>query len=78
MTPEEILAQPAKILSQSDRECYFEHGYVGAPSVVSGTWLERIQACSERYVDESRNVTGIDKRFDLEPTIRLINREYDG
>ena len=84
MTPEEILARPAKILSRGDRERYFEHGYVGTPSVVSGTWLDRIQSCSQHYVDESRHVNDTDKRFDLEPDhtaeqprIRRLNSPVD-
>ena len=84
MTPEEILARPAKILSRGDRERYFEHGYVGTPSVVSGTWLDRIQSCSQHYVDESRYVNVTDKRFDLEPDhtaeqprIRRLNSPVD-
>ncbi|MEC8833190.1 MAG: phytanoyl-CoA dioxygenase family protein, partial [Pseudomonadota bacterium] len=84
MTPEEILSCPAKILSPRDREQYFEHGYVGAPAMVSGEWLERLQTCAQRYVDESRNVDETDKRFDLEPDhtaeeprIRRLNSPVD-
>ena len=84
MTPEEILARPAKILSRGDRERYFEYGYVGTPAVVSGTSLERVQACAQHYVDESRFVNDTDKRFDLEPghtaeepRIRRLNSPVD-
>ena len=34
MTPEEILSYPAKILTQEQREHYFEYGFVGIKNFV--------------------------------------------
>tara|TARA_B110000444_G_C18700207_1_gene528597 strand:+ start:763 stop:894 length:132 start_codon:yes stop_codon:yes gene_type:complete len=34
MKAEDILKHPARVLTQAQRECYFEHGYVGAESIV--------------------------------------------
>ena len=34
MTPEEILKEPPRVLTQAQREHYFEHGYVGVQSLV--------------------------------------------
>lgn len=67
MTPEQILARPARILEQSARENYFEAGYLGVPGLVDATWLSRLNAVTQRFVEESRTATGEDKRFDLEP-----------
>ncbi|MYE83619.1 MAG: phytanoyl-CoA dioxygenase family protein [Gammaproteobacteria bacterium] len=66
MTPEDILARPAKALTQAQREHYFENGYVGAPGVVGADWLARLNERTEHYVEVSRHADG-DKRFDLEP-----------
>ena len=66
MTPEDILARPAKALTQTQREHYFENGYVGAPEVVGADWLGRLNERTEHYVEVSRHADG-DRRFDLEP-----------
>ena len=34
MTPEEILSHPARVLTQAQREHYFERGYIGVESLV--------------------------------------------
>ena len=39
MTPEEILACEPRVLSQAQREFYFEHGYVMVESLISADWL---------------------------------------
>ncbi len=36
MTPEEVLSYPARVLSQAQREHYFEHGYVGVKKPRAG------------------------------------------
>jgi hypothetical protein len=35
MTPQQILAQPARVLSQQQREFYFKHGYVMIERLIS-------------------------------------------
>ena len=42
MTPDEILARPAKILSDKQRRDYFDKGYVMAASVIPAAWVERL------------------------------------
>ena len=44
MTPEEILSFPARVLTQAQREHYFEHGYVGVESLVPPDTLSELQA----------------------------------
>ena len=72
MTPEEILARPAKALTQAQREHYFEYGYLGAPALIGSDWLTRLNARTAHYVEESRHVSHAkgDQRFDLEPDHR--------
>ena len=43
MTPEEILSYPAKILTQEQREHYFEYGYVGIADFVPSDTLKLIK-----------------------------------
>jgi ectoine hydroxylase-related dioxygenase (phytanoyl-CoA dioxygenase family) len=67
MTPEEILAIPPKILSQSDRESYFERGYLLVERVVEPEWLDGLRAAVDRLIERSRGISESDAVFDLEP-----------
>ncbi len=50
MTPDEILSHPARILSQSQREDYFEHGYTSAQSLVPNDILDELVAVTDGFV----------------------------
>ena len=49
MTPEEILKHPARVLTQAQRECYFDHGYVGVESIVPADVLAELQAVTADF-----------------------------
>lgn len=67
MTPEEILAYPARVLSQSQREHYFERGYVGVPGLVPQHMLTELVNVTEGFVDQSRTHTESGAVFDIGP-----------
>ena len=67
MTPEQILACPARVLSQAQREHYFEHGYVAVEQLVPEATLSELQAVTQAFVERSREVTASDMRFDIGP-----------
>ncbi len=67
MTPEEILAHPARVLTQAQREHYFEHGYVGVESLVPAEILAELVAVTEEFVDASRAETTSGTTFDIGP-----------
>jgi ectoine hydroxylase-related dioxygenase (phytanoyl-CoA dioxygenase family) len=67
MKTAEILAQPAKHLSQAEREFYFENGYLLLEGLISGERLARLQATAREFVERSRSLAASDKMFDLEP-----------
>ena len=66
MTPEKVLAHPAKVLSQSERQTYFETGYLLKEGFVGDAWLARLWEATERMIDESRAVSVSDDMFDIE------------
>ena len=68
MTPEDILKVPAKVLSQSQRESYFEDGYLLVKSFIEQDWLDKLRAAIDAQVERSRAVTASDAVFDLEPS----------
>ncbi|MCW5734626.1 MAG: phytanoyl-CoA dioxygenase family protein [Enhydrobacter sp.] len=67
MTPEQILEQPARVLSQSQRERYFTEGFLVLEKIIPDDWLARLRAATEELVERSRAVTGNDEVWDLEP-----------
>ena len=67
MTPEEILAHPPRVLSQAQRESYFEHGYVLVEGAIPMDWIERLRAAIGELLDRSRDYTESDSVYDLEP-----------
>ena len=67
MTPEEILSYPAKILTQEQREHYFEYGYVGIEDFVPSETLKLIKLVTSEFVEKSRDVTESNNVFDIGP-----------
>ena len=67
MTPEQILSHPPRVLTQAQRESYFEKGYVLVENVVPDEWIERLRDVTNDFVERSRDVTESDAVWDLEP-----------
>jgi ectoine hydroxylase-related dioxygenase (phytanoyl-CoA dioxygenase family) len=67
MTPERILAEPARVLSQAEREHYFEHGYVHVSDFVAPDVLAELVNVTKEFVDASRNETHAGNVFDIGP-----------
>ena len=67
MTPEEILSHPPLLLSQAQRESYFERGYLLAERVIPDAMVERLRAATAEMVERSRALSRSDQVFDLEP-----------
>lgn len=67
MTPEQILDVPPKVLTQAQRESYFENGYVLLESIVPMDWIEKVRAVTDEMVERSREIAKSDMVFDLEP-----------
>lgn len=67
MTPEQVLAQPARILSQKQRESYFAKGYLLVENAVPSEWIQRLCSVTAEMVERSRERKKSDAMFDLEP-----------
>ncbi len=84
MTPEQILQIRPKVLSQEQREFYFEHGYLLLPGIVSEDWIARLRAATDEMVEQSRGITRSDEKWDLEkghsaenPRLRRLSSPND-
>lgn len=67
MKSEQILAQPPRVLSQAQREFFFENGYLLLEEFVSREWLDRILEVSDTFVERSRGLTESDSMLALDP-----------
>jgi len=67
MTPEDILREPARVLTQAQREYYFEHGYVGVQELVPDDILTLLQAVTADFIDQSRAEKESGSQFDIGP-----------
>ncbi len=67
MIPEQVLSYAPRVLTQSQREHYFEHGYVGVESLVPADTLAEVQAVTNEFVELSRKETQSGEAFDIGP-----------
>lgn len=67
MKPETVMHHEPKVLSQEQRAFYFENGYLHLDSFVDDAWLDRIWEVTNRFIDNSRELTASDQVYDLEP-----------
>lgn len=84
MTPEQVLAIEPKVLTQAQRESYFENGYLLVEKVLSDEWVAKLRRATDEMVDESRRITESDAKWDLEeghtaesPRLRRLSSPND-
>ena len=67
MLIDEIRRTPAKVITEEQRESYWENGYLLLERLIPEEWLERLRAATDEMVERSRALTASDRVFDLEP-----------
>jgi ectoine hydroxylase len=67
MQPERVLEHAPKVLSQAQREFYFQNGYLLLDGFVGEAWMQRLWDATDRAIEESRRWQTSDAKFDLEP-----------
>jgi len=67
MRKEQILAKSPLVLTQAQREHYFDFGYLVLPKFVDDAWLKRLNEVTGEFIEESRSYKTSDSKFDLEP-----------
>ncbi|MXY76427.1 MAG: phytanoyl-CoA dioxygenase family protein [Acidimicrobiia bacterium] len=65
MTPEQILAEAPRVLTQEQREFYFESGYLTVESLIPDETVERIKEATAEAVERSTLIAESDTDFDL-------------
>jgi ectoine hydroxylase len=84
MTPEDILSHKPRVLTQKQREFYFENGYICLERIIPEEWVERLRQTTKEMIDRSRSVTKSDSVWDLEkghsaqrPRLRRLSAPCD-
>ncbi|MFI4988781.1 MAG: phytanoyl-CoA dioxygenase family protein [Alphaproteobacteria bacterium] len=67
MTPEQVLSHKPNVLSQKQREFYFENGYLLLERIIPAETIERLRAATAEKVEETRALKKSDAVWDLEP-----------
>src|ERR1700682_999643 len=66
MTPDQILSIRPAVLTQKQRELYFENGYILLDKFLPDSWIERLRAVTDEMVDRSRAIAKSDAVWDLD------------
>ncbi len=67
MTPEQILEIPPRVLTQAQREQYFEQGFLILERVIPDEWVRKLRAATDELIERSRTVREADAVWDPEP-----------
>lgn len=67
MTPEQVLSHAPRVLSQAQREFYFENGYISVESLIPADWIEELNNITQEFIEQSRLVKESGTTFDLAP-----------
>ena len=67
MTPEQILSEPARVLTQAQREFYFRNGYLCATELIGRDIVDELLNVTGKFLNESREVTESNDVYDLAP-----------
>jgi ectoine hydroxylase len=70
MNQTEVLSHEPRVLTQAQREHYFEHGYVGVESLVASETVADLVRVTNEFVEASRSETVSGRDFDLGPRHR--------
>ena len=73
MTPEQILAIPPRVLTQSQREAYFTDGYILLERIIGDEWIRKLRDATDELIERSRKINKSDAVYDLEPDHRPDN-----
>ena len=72
------------VLTAAQRQHYVEHGWLAVPGLVDESWLTRLRAVTDEFVEQSRSLTESNVLFDLdvghsaaEPRLRRLSSPTD-
>ena len=73
MTPEQILSHPPKILSQEQREDYFDLGYVKVEGLIPKNTLVELRRMIDKVLDQAGKKPNLERYLIWAPGIARKN-----
>lgn len=67
MKPEDILSHAPNVLTQAQRQFYFDEGYLSVSGFIGAGWLERLRETTDRLLAEAATLEQSNEAFDLGP-----------
>lgn len=67
MTPERILAHAPRVLTQAQRESYFEQGYLLVERLIDDATIAKLNATTNAWLERSRDLAGSSREIDIGP-----------
>ena len=67
MRLEQIYSVPPTVISQDQRESYYELGYLILPDSIGEEWLDPLRSAVDDLIELTRSMTESTRRVDLEP-----------
>ncbi len=67
MTRDQVLALPPRVLTQAQREAYFEQGFLGVEGLLDNATIATLKAVTDAFVEQSRDVVESGSTFDVAP-----------
>jgi len=66
MKPQDVLTHPGIVLTEAQRQAFFDKGFVALPEYVPEPWLTRLRAATAELLDRSRSKSQSDSIYVLE------------
>ena len=73
MTPEQIFSFRPRVLTERQRESYFDDGFILLENIIPEDWLGKLRAATQHLVEQSRSIRKSDAVFDIEPDHTAVN-----
>lgn len=67
MNVEQVLSHPPRVLTQAQREAYFEQGYLCVEGLIPEAKLQHLRATTQAFIERSREESLSGDTFDLAP-----------
>ncbi len=67
MRLEQINSQPPSIISQQQRDSYYDQGYLYFPQMLGNDWLKPLRSALGEIIESSRAYTQSTQKVDIEP-----------
>ena len=58
MREKDILSEPARVLTQKEREAFFKEGYV-VKKIISDDWLQKLNEGLAKLIEKSKSIKKI-------------------